>query len=80
MPSETATEPALFNIYNRVKPRAKIQAINTAVQYKLYTEGLATFLKLTVDIIIYILSYILLQDSELLLMMQAISMSAWNME
>lgn len=60
MPSETATEPALFNSHNRVKPRAKIQAINTAVQYKHSTEGLATFLKVAVDDVIYILSYILL--------------------
>lgn len=59
MPSETATEAALFNIHNRGKPRAKIQAINTPVQYKLSTE-LATFLKLAADDVIYILPYIFL--------------------
>lgn len=60
MPSETATEAALFNMHNRGKPRAKIQSINTPVQYKLSTEELATFLKLAVDDVIYILSYIFL--------------------
>lgn len=78
MPSETATEAALFNIHNRVKPRAKIQAINTPVQYKLSMEGLATFLKLEVDDVICILSYILLQLTKLILLMQTISRKVWN--